>query len=245
MQNYILPPQFDFINNTNIDPMAMYFFEFEYSLDKDDLNYIWQNLAPRNYKKITKQVSSTAHTLGDNQLLSKEEAVDENTRWMVFKVKQRSQKQYEDLIVSQAGQSDTSLFETKTSAYNLEFNWPYDYVSFVETIKFGAEVLYKPPAEGVSDSTLTEAAEKLGSNFLSNRTASPTKTTGISGYTLRSSSKVINDQSKTKELKSKTSTPTKTTITKTTPTSSANGVTKTKTTSSESATKTTTSIKKY
>ena len=33
----------------------MYFFEFEYELDKDDLSYIWQNIAPRNYKKDEKK----------------------------------------------------------------------------------------------------------------------------------------------------------------------------------------------
>ena len=188
MQNYILPPQFDFINNSTIDPMVMYFFEFEYTLDKDDLNYIWQNLAPRNYKKITNQASSTAHTLGDNQLLSKEDAINENTRWMVFKVKQRSQKQYEELIVSQAGQSDTSLFSNSSNgqtSYNVEFNWPYDYVSFVETIKFGAEVLYKPSAEGVDSSALIQASENIGSKFTSGVTSGPTKTkdTGLNTTT--------------------------------------------------------------
>ena len=58
MSEYVLPPQFDFVNNKALDPMVMYFFEFEYRFDKDDLSYIWQNLAPRDYKKITKETSS-------------------------------------------------------------------------------------------------------------------------------------------------------------------------------------------
>jgi hypothetical protein len=55
MKRYVLPPQFDFINFDEIDPIVMYFFEFKYEFDKDDLSYIWQNLAPRDYKKITLQ----------------------------------------------------------------------------------------------------------------------------------------------------------------------------------------------
>ena len=144
MQSYVLPPQFDFVNNKTIQPMAMYIFEFDYTFDKDDLSYIWQNLAPRNYKKITKETSSTSHTLGENELLSKEDIISENLRWMVFKVKQRSQVEYEDLIVSQAGQS-TKQINNKSSddtGYQIKFNWPYDYVSFVETIKFESTVLY-------------------------------------------------------------------------------------------------------
>ena len=147
MGEYVFPPQFDFVNNEDVNPVSMYVFEFEYSFDKDDLGYIWQNLAPRNYKKITKQASSTAHILGDNQLLSKDDVMNEDTRWMVFKVKQRSQARYEDLIASQAGSSTKDLFKKEEKGYQLEFNWPYDYVSFVETIKFGAEVLYKDEEE--------------------------------------------------------------------------------------------------
>ena len=74
--------------------------------------------------------------------------MDENTRWMVFKVKQRSQAQYEDLIVSQVGQSTKDITtESDVKEYKTDFNWPYDYVSFVETIKIDAEVLYKKEDE--------------------------------------------------------------------------------------------------
>ena len=48
MNRYVLPPQLDFINNTLIDPMVMYIFEFKYELDKNDLSYIWQNIAPEH-----------------------------------------------------------------------------------------------------------------------------------------------------------------------------------------------------
>ena len=91
MDRYVLPPQFDFINNDSVTPIVMYMFEFEYKLDKDDLSYIWQNLAPRHYKKMEFQVQSTAHALLNTELLEEDNIMDnESLRWMVFKVKQKA-----------------------------------------------------------------------------------------------------------------------------------------------------------
>ena len=95
MKRYVLPPQFDFINFEEIDPMVMYFFEFKYEFDKDDLSYIWQNLAPREYKKITFQEAKVSHDLMSNELLDEDNLMDNpNLRWMVFKVKQKAGKDY-------------------------------------------------------------------------------------------------------------------------------------------------------
>ena len=145
MENYILPPQFDFLNNSDVDPLVMYLFEFEYSFDKDDLIYIWQNLAPRDYQKITFKSESIAHELADNELMNEDNIMDnENLRWMVFKVKQRSQINYDDMTVSQISnlRSQKGDNSTTVNGYPVGFNWPYDYVSFVEMIKFDVEVLY-------------------------------------------------------------------------------------------------------
>jgi len=148
MGRYILPPQFDFLNNTDVSPIVMYFFEFTYDLDKDDLSYIWQNLAPRDYKKISLTFQSTGHTLSENELLAPEDIIDnENLRWMVFKVKQKSQKNYFNLVAPQAGESSTTEdFQATQSGYQLGFNWPYDYVSFVESIKMDVDVLFHNPS---------------------------------------------------------------------------------------------------
>jgi hypothetical protein len=151
MDRYVLPPQFDFLNNKDINPMAMYIFEFKYTLDRDDLSYIWQNLAPREYQKIRLKSSQIAHKLGDSEILAAKNLMDnDNLRWMVFKVKQRATTQYSDLVVSSgrrepgphAGATqETLLGDTQ---YKLGFNWPYDYLSVIELIKMDAEVLYKP-----------------------------------------------------------------------------------------------------
>jgi hypothetical protein len=157
MKRYVLPPQFDFINFEDIEPIVMYFFEFKYEFDKDDLSYIWQNLAPRDYKKITFQEASVAHDLMRNELLEEKDLMDNpNLRWMVFKVKQKAKKDYYDLIPPQikAARPVTNLDKPETDKDDeyLQFNWPYDYLSFVELVKLEADVLYKDeddiPEEG-------------------------------------------------------------------------------------------------
>ena len=148
MKRYVLPPQFDFINFEEIDPIVMYFFEFKYEFDKDDLSYIWQNLAPRDYKKITFQEAKVTHDLMNTELLEEQNLIDNpNLRWMVFKVKQKAGKDYYDLVPPQikAARPTTKLdkLETDKDDEYIQFNWPYDYLSFVELVKLEADVLYK------------------------------------------------------------------------------------------------------
>ena len=64
---------------------------------------------------------------------------------MVFKVKQRAKTDYYDLVSDQAGGSNRRIVEqrTKQKEYQFGFNWPYDYLSFVELIKMDVNVLLK------------------------------------------------------------------------------------------------------
>ena len=159
MQRYVLPPQFDFVNNpdSSVDPFVMYIFEFKYELDRDDLSYIWQNLAPRDYEKISYQHESVAHVLADNEILS--ERILENNehlRWMIFKVKQKGQEDYWDYVDEQAkgstktpsynnnnvNQPQLDMEDGNDSNYKLRHNWPYDYMSFVEMIKLNVDIKY-------------------------------------------------------------------------------------------------------
>tara|TARA_R110002072_G_scaffold232556_1_gene390016 strand:- start:10581 stop:19382 length:8802 start_codon:yes stop_codon:yes gene_type:complete len=156
MKRYVLPPQFDFINFDEIDPMVMYFFEFKYEFDKDDLSYIWQNVAPRDYKKITFQEARVSHDLMNNELLDEDNLMDNpNLRWMVFKVKQKANKDYYDLVAPQvkAARKTTALDKPDTDKDDeyLQFNWPYDYLSFVELVKLEADVLYKAATDEVPE----------------------------------------------------------------------------------------------
>ena len=153
---YVLPPQLDFVSNPNIDPIVMYIFEFEYKLDRDDLSYIWQNLAPRDSRKITFQHSSIAHELMDTELLNEKALLaNQQLRWMVFKVKQRATGEYYSLVADQAAQASSGIPTGPRHAgtppgYKIQYNWPYDYLSFVELIKMDVDVLYR--AESVTAS---------------------------------------------------------------------------------------------
>ena len=135
----------DFLNNKEVDPIAMYVFEFKYEFDRDDLSYIWQNLSPRDCDKLTFQNSSISHNLADNELINERVLMNENLRWMVFKVKQRAQTDYYDLIPDQANESTRQIEhkDTKLKEYKFGFNWPYDYLSFVELIKMDVDILLK------------------------------------------------------------------------------------------------------
>ena len=145
MEKYVFPPEFDFLNNKEVDPIAMYVFEFKYEFDRDDLSYIWQNLAPRDSEEVHFKSSSVVHNLADNELINEEILMSENLRWMVFKVKQRCQTDYFDLIADQANESTRQVEQknTKLSEYKFGFNWPYDYLSFVELIKMDVDILFK------------------------------------------------------------------------------------------------------
>ena len=145
MEKYVFPPEFDFLNNKEVDPIAMYVFEFKYEFDRDDLSYIWQNIAPRDHEKITFQKASVSHNLANNELINEEVLNSKNLRWMVFKVKQRAKTDYYDLIADQANESTRQVKQktTKLDEYKFGFNWPYDYLSFVELIKMDADILLK------------------------------------------------------------------------------------------------------
>jgi len=151
IENYVFPPQFDFVNNPNVDPVAMYVFEFKYEFDRDDLSYIWQNLAPRDYRKLSFQHSSINHNLGNNELINAKVLNNSDLRWMVFKVKQRAKTDYYDLVPDQIGGATTQITNIapeQKREYDIAYNWPYDYLSFVELIKMDVDILLKKPKKG-------------------------------------------------------------------------------------------------
>ena len=171
MDKYIFPPEFDALNNPDVKPVAMYVLEFDYKFDQDDLSYIWQNTAPRDYKKLSFQKSTCSHNLANNELINAKILNNDDLRWMVFKVKQRADTDYYDLLVDQAGQATKQINQNdrrrrrkrgqRMSARErarlrqamkfkgaidrgVQFNWPYDYLSFVELVKIDVDILMKP-----------------------------------------------------------------------------------------------------
>jgi hypothetical protein len=57
MRKYVIPPHLDFLHNSDIDPFTMYMWEFETSLDEEDLRNMWQNTAPKIAKRAIKATS--------------------------------------------------------------------------------------------------------------------------------------------------------------------------------------------
>jgi len=151
-KKYILPPQFDFLNYPEkSSPIVMFFLEFDYTFDKDDLSYMWQNLMPRNYDKGDFQTATCAQRLGDDYPLKSEHITNnENLRWMVFKVKQRSQANYYDYVSTKAGSLSFDFDDDSP----LQYNWPYDFCSIVEFVKMDTEALYKNTLRTPGQSTM-------------------------------------------------------------------------------------------
>ena len=149
MKKFVLPPELDWVHNPAIDPFAMLIFEFKYDLDRDDLSYIWQNLAPRNYKKMNLTSESITMNLINKELLQENDVVNtEKLRWMLFKIKQRAQTNYFDMVAEQAGESTTAIPESTAGnpvkpEYPISYNWPYDYLSIIELIKMDVDILFK------------------------------------------------------------------------------------------------------
>ena len=230
MDRYILPPEFDFIRNPETTPIVMYIFEFNHKFDMNDLSYMWQNLAPRDYKKIRFQEESIAHRLDTSELLSAAHLLGTSPvgggivempdiRFMAFKVKQKATGDYYNHVLEQAGRSlaknsnikfmmpgaikllgslysglgvtpgegtelaatlpnpPPNAFDTEPAgsedaagqlapaqppiqAYEVQYNWPYDYLSIVEGIKVDVQILYDDESN-TTKSLIREQAAKI------------------------------------------------------------------------------------
>jgi hypothetical protein len=178
MTRYVFPPALDFITNPEaVDPYAAYIFEFEQMLNQDDLVDIWQNLAPRSAfsfdpesqefvsgnglssEEMIRQVS-ISHPLLASELLDSD--VPSRVQWMVFKVKQRANKNYFSKIiadeVNQVGNFDRTVAvdvgrrdSGKSAIPDYSYNWPYDFFSLVELVKIDAEITIEGNSADPSD----------------------------------------------------------------------------------------------
>ena len=141
---YVFPPQFDFFRNQNARPIAMYIFDFEHTFDKNDLSYMWQNIAPKIGNEFQEASATISHPLlTKNNLL---EDLKDKVKWMVFKVKQRAKTKYNNLLVG--GNQKEDLFS---------YNWPYDYFSLIEFAKIDSSITYGSIEEATIGTTDSNA----------------------------------------------------------------------------------------
>ena len=121
MDKYILPPQFDFTRNLDLDAHVSYIFQFKAELNREDLSDIWQNMYPKRGKGISQtqhskillddsetDVEYITHILSAGSVPflkgrssiydSPGDFLDKEVRWLVFKAKYRSESSYANLI---------------------------------------------------------------------------------------------------------------------------------------------------
>ena len=153
MEKFVFPPSFDFLRFPDVDPVAMYAFEFSHTLSQQDLSDIWQNLPPDI--GTTMEVSEVAitHPLLQKELLGQggeegNQKIDmpERLKWMVFKVKQRAATSYFKKTVLRNPEVNTDVNDSNVTKDEfgdtspIQYNWPYDFFSLVELVKIDAEV---------------------------------------------------------------------------------------------------------
>jgi len=163
MQKYVFPPSMDFVRYKEIDPFAMYVFEFKHNLTKKDLSDIWQNLPPDIGTRMEEAEATISHELLAHELLgggaivnngvldenAEGKGIPSNIQWMIFKAKKRAKTNYFDKVVAKKGTTKDTSSEQLENAQGqtgndlgITYNWPYDFFSLVELVKIDAEVTF-------------------------------------------------------------------------------------------------------
>ena len=180
MKKFVLPPTMDYVTfGERVDPIAMYFFEFEFEFDQNDLTHIWQNLTPPSSRIVNMSEVSVSHELLLNEILgrvSKEtgRSLPDRLKWMVFKVKQRAQKNYFSKVAGSDADADSRFRFGFTAGragreereLELSYNWPYDFFSMIELIKMESEIKFAPTDKDIDsklviDTTPDEAKKGI------------------------------------------------------------------------------------
>jgi len=148
----------------------MYTFQFNAELSDEDLSKIWQNVMPTSAQSggtpryssiklnkekygITPDVQYLSHLLHtENFPISADEREDfikKKVRWMLFKVKMKAQTDLSEVKINSLPgiRFDNKKIDKTNIVNNIDtgkfpysFNWPYDYFSIVELVKFDAKV---------------------------------------------------------------------------------------------------------
>jgi hypothetical protein len=168
MRRYVFPPSMDFVRYNQIQPFAMYVFEFKHNLSKKDLADIWQNLPPDIGTSFDEAEASISHELLAHELLGggsviKDGQLDENAegneipsniQWMIFKVKRRAKTKYKEKVIQNTGRLPKPALQLASEREEdkdrraqgedpaITYNWPYDFFSLVELVKIDAEITF-------------------------------------------------------------------------------------------------------
>mgnify|MGYP003637411940 FL=1 len=176
MSKYYVPPQMDFLRNERIDPFVMYIFEFDHTFSKTDLSYIWQNLMPDISITAEKQSSFVDHPVGSKFEFYGSNIEDSefgsDTRWMIFKIKQRARNNYAAMTKTSERASgfdknteedlkSKGIYISGDQELKYSYNWPYDFCSLVELAKIDVEATFSPVEDGIEESSVVETVTRV------------------------------------------------------------------------------------
>jgi hypothetical protein len=149
MKNYVIPPEMNFLEYSDLQPHVMYLFEFTHTLDQQDLADVWQGLMPKISLNPEKDEITINHEFNKNELFG-EEGLPSELKFLVFKVKKKAEYNYFNVT---ATTKDDNRFQfnkiigRKQGTDIYSYNWPYDYFSLVELAKLDIKINYKKKEE--------------------------------------------------------------------------------------------------
>jgi len=151
LNKYLFPPTFDYLTNPTVKPIVFYAFEFEMTLDQEDLMNIWQNVPPKSYSG--RQFQKTNVQIKIKDLVDRLMENNEELEWMVFKVKRKAEKDYN--VYTKKVLTEEKPIVQPALSLPYSYNWPYDYFSIVELVKIDAEMTY------ATEDIITDAEEEV------------------------------------------------------------------------------------
>lgn len=150
MREYIIPPRFNFDENDNIRPFAMYIFEYEHVLSRKDLENIWQGIQPEIARRAVHDVDSIEHDIGPYEVLDESvvglggdllEAYGDKLKWLTFKVKQKAEKSYYNVIENDAAENRFRVFrDGRFVVPKYGYNYPYDYFTMIDRVQCEVQI---------------------------------------------------------------------------------------------------------
>ena len=153
-EKYIFPPEFDFLKTIrdnpsanigdfrnkkleglgdSVRPFVAFCFEFSKALSIKDRTDLWQGVLPDFQTDNTKQ--SISFDIDEVFPQGVNSIVDDELRFMCFKVKQRAETNYEEYKSRELG---IDYYSNKRP--DISYNWPYDFYSLVQFASIDASI---------------------------------------------------------------------------------------------------------
>ena len=161
IKEFVFPPMMDFVHNASLPPFVSYIFKFTNTLSALDLQDIWQGVLPRIGVAAEMDSKTIEHSLVDPQQFFHGKKLPTDIRWLVFKIKKRSEMNYgkvtqwntDDAAANFAKPfrqtvrpNGTTVIDYAPSRESVfSYNWPHDFYSLVELGKIKTKVGLEPP----------------------------------------------------------------------------------------------------